>query len=218
MDIRYKVTFFSDWHCGSGLAAGADLDALVIKDNQGLPYIPGKTIKGLLREAMEDIIFFRYKVEIDEKKSAIDFFTSAFGYFNGKNEESTPEGAIEEHKMVKGHAFFKDAELPVPEQKSIVDEHLQSFLYRTLSNTAIDKNGVAEEHSLRKTEVAVPTELEGEILNLPIEDINSYKFRLIKDSFRYIKRMGTDRNRGLGRCDFSVIEVIIDGKSILNQG
>ena len=59
MDIKYKVIFFTDWHCGSGLAAGADVDALVIKDSDGLPYIPGKTMKGLLREAAEEIVSFR---------------------------------------------------------------------------------------------------------------------------------------------------------------
>ena len=51
-DIKYKITFFSNWHCGSGLAAGADTDELVIKDRNGLPYVPGRTIKGLLREAV----------------------------------------------------------------------------------------------------------------------------------------------------------------------
>lgn len=45
MDIKYKIEFFSNWHCGSGLAAGADVDALVVKDCNGLPYVPGKTIK-----------------------------------------------------------------------------------------------------------------------------------------------------------------------------
>ena len=49
--IKYEIEFFSNWHCGSGLAAGADVDALVIKDNNGLPYVPGRTLKGLLREA-----------------------------------------------------------------------------------------------------------------------------------------------------------------------
>lgn len=59
MDIHYSIKFHTDWHCGSGLAAGADVDALVVKDKNRLPFIPGKTIKGLVREAMCDIIGFR---------------------------------------------------------------------------------------------------------------------------------------------------------------
>ena len=42
MDIKYKIEFFSNWHCGSGLAAGADVDALVVKDAEGLPYLLGR--------------------------------------------------------------------------------------------------------------------------------------------------------------------------------
>lgn len=42
MDIKYSIQFHTDWHCGSGLAAGADVDALVVKDKDGLPFVPGK--------------------------------------------------------------------------------------------------------------------------------------------------------------------------------
>jgi hypothetical protein len=31
MNIHYKITFHTYWHCGSGLASGADADLLVIK-------------------------------------------------------------------------------------------------------------------------------------------------------------------------------------------
>lgn len=51
--IRYTIEFFSDWHCGSGLASGAEADSVVIKDRSGLPYVPGKTLKGLVREAFD---------------------------------------------------------------------------------------------------------------------------------------------------------------------
>ena len=52
MTLYYNLTFFTDWHCGSGLAAGADVDTLVVKDKNGLPFVPGKTLKGLIREAV----------------------------------------------------------------------------------------------------------------------------------------------------------------------
>ena len=55
MNIHYKLEFFSYWHCGSGLSAGADVDLLTIKDEDGFPFVPGKTIKGLLREASETL-------------------------------------------------------------------------------------------------------------------------------------------------------------------
>lgn len=56
--INITIRFFSQWHCGSGTSAGADVDELVVKDKNGMPYIPGKTLKGLIREAVEDYVSF----------------------------------------------------------------------------------------------------------------------------------------------------------------
>ena len=176
MEIKYKITFHTDWHCGSGLAAGADVDALVVKDKDGLPFVPGKTIKGLVREAM---------VEMGNADEAL--FVKTFGRFDDKD------------KKDKGEAFFKNAELPETEKSAIITNKVSKFLYRSIASTAIDENGVAKEHSLRKMEVVVPCELEGEILNLPEEIVPQ-----IENALKYIKRLGQNRNRGLGRCTITM--------------
>lgn len=183
MNIKYKVEFFTDWHCGSGLAAGADVDALVIKDVYGIPYIPGKTIKGLVRQSLEEILEFQGK-NLQQK------INECFGFFDGQ-----------EDSMKRGTAFFKNAELPEKERDAIVKEGLTPYLFRSVSSTAIDPDGVAVPNSLRRIEVTVPCTLEGEIL-----DIDKDLVKDVKDALRFIKRMGLDRNRGLGRCSFSVVE------------
>lgn len=48
--MTYKLTFFDYWHIGSGLSGGAKHDLSVLRDMEGFPYVPGKSIKGLLRE------------------------------------------------------------------------------------------------------------------------------------------------------------------------
>ncbi|MDE6668214.1 MAG: CRISPR-associated protein [Muribaculaceae bacterium] len=192
MDIHYKIDFFSDWHCGSGLSAGADVDALVIKDNCGLPFIPGKTIKGLVREAMEDLLLYK-SFDKKEKETMDSLFKETFGFFNGERGE-----------MIKGQAFFTNAELKDAERKAIIADKLQAFMYRRLSSTAIDADGVAKPNSLRRMEVVVPCTLEGRILDVPGDE----KFRtLMEEALSYIKRLGQNRNRGLGRCAFSVMPI-----------
>ncbi len=47
-----KFRLSSYWHIGSGAGGDAVADSLVNRDAQGLPTIPGRTIKGLLRDAM----------------------------------------------------------------------------------------------------------------------------------------------------------------------
>lgn len=179
MDIKYKIEFHTDWHCGSGLAAGADVDALVVKDKDGLPFVPGKTMKGLVREAMEDKMVLNGVESIDDKSD----FVKAFGFFDDKEQKE------------RGNMFFTNAELSKDEQKAIVSNNATRFMYRSISSTAIDNEGIAVDHSLRKMEVVVPCTLHGEIKNVPDNMADD-----VLDALRYIKRLGQSRNRGLGRC------------------
>jgi CRISPR/Cas system CSM-associated protein Csm3 (group 7 of RAMP superfamily) len=174
-NIKYKIEFFTDWHCGSGLSSGADLDLLVIKDKDRLPFVPGKTIKGLVREAAEEILKFR--------KQPLDEIKNVFG---------------EEGKS-QGRTFFTNAALPEDMRKAIIKDNLQEYLYRSVASTAIDDNGIAKEHSLRKMQVTVPCTLVGEILDVPEDFVAS-----IENGLKFIKRLGQNRNRGLGRCSFQL--------------
>lgn len=181
-NIKYKIEFHSDWHCGSGLAAGADVDALVVRDENGMPFVPGKTIKGLVREAVEEIRGF-------QKKSVDRNFIKAFGYFDDKEQKE------------KGSMFFTNAELEKNEYEAIVSNNASMLLGRDVASTAIDeKNGVAKKNSLRKMEVIVPCTLFGDILDVEDEMIEE-----IEQALKFIKRIGQNRNRGLGRCTIETI-------------
>lgn len=173
--IKYEIEFFSNWHCGSGLAAGADVDALVIKDKDGLPYIPGRTIKGLLREAASAIT------------DDLEAINMVFGI----------SGNDVNHKV--GASFFSNAVLPSAERKYILEQKLQSLLYESFASTSIDENGIAKDHSLRKIETVVPCKLEGVILSVPEEALQK-----VEDAMSFIKRLGTGRNRGYGRCKITI--------------
>ena len=182
-DIHYTIQFFSYWHCGSGLAAGADIDALVVKDKNGLPYVPGKTMKGLVREAVMTLSAFK-------KEDKQDLLKESFGYFD------------DAEKAGKGCMFFTNAELGADEQKAIVDHHYQHHLYDSVASTAIMSNGIAKDHSLRKVEVVVPCTLEGKIKDVPAGLVDA-----LLDALKFVKRLGVNRNRGLGRCSIAGKEV-----------
>lgn len=181
-DIKFKIQFHSPWHCGSGLSAGADVDALVIKDEDKLPFIPGKTLKGLIREAVEDFLTFT-------GGSFEDCIKRTFGEVDEKESNHT-----------KGEAFFTNAYLDECDINYIKRNNLQTFLYKKISSTAINEEGVAEKHSLRSFEVVVPCTLYASILFVD----ESFAPTIIK-SLGLIKRLGMKRNRGLGRCTISLI-------------
>lgn len=178
--INITIRFFSQWHCGSGTSAGADVDELVVKDKNGMPYIPGKTLKGLIREATEDYVSFSSQSEALGTLLAETF---------GKELGETPE-------QTAGCAHFGNAVLEGTEYKAIVENHAQQYMYDKITTTAIDDDGIAKDHSLRSMEVVLPCTLYASITGVP-EDLAD----ILSESFGMIKRMGQKRNRGLGRCE-----------------
>lgn len=187
--LQYKIDFFSSWHCGSGLSAGADADALVVRDRDGLPYVPGKTVKGLVREAVEDFLAFR--------KEDTRIVADLFG--NAEDRNNLPQG--EKGKMKQGILFFSNAELQSEQKQIILDEQLKPFLFDSVAATRIAEDGIAMPHSLRRIQVVLPCTLYGQILDVPEES----KI-LLQQAVKLIKRMGLARNRGLGRCSFTIME------------
>ncbi|MCL4481508.1 MAG: RAMP superfamily CRISPR-associated protein, partial [Bacteroidetes bacterium] len=182
--IKYTIKFFSEWHAGSGLTSGSDLDALVIKDKKGLPYIPGRTLKGLIKEAA---------IEIETLvKNEDNFIKTVFGFSSKKPNDKTEENDPEEFGVTeKGECFFSNAKLSDKLYTASVEKELAPFYYRSISSTAINgQSGVAEKHSLRRMQTTIPCVLEAEISNVNEE----YKDQ-IEACFKWIKRLGQNRNR-----------------------
>lgn len=194
IDINYCVRFYSYWHCGSGLSAGSDVDAVVIKDNYRLPFIPGRTVKGLIKEAVEEIMFLENRWH-----DYGEMFVDVFG--NADDRNYLPEDDNNVLLGRKGNAFFGNVEISEIMKNTIVNEKLQNGLYSQLAFTAIGNDGVAEENSLRQIEVVIPITLHGIIMNVP-EEFSE----LIRRAMKMIKRIGLNRSRGLGRCDMFLVE------------
>jgi len=180
--IEYSIQFFSHWHTGSGLSGGAYADAIVIKNSDGFPFIPGKTIKGLLHHAALEINRFN-SAKVDST------FTKHFFGREGYESQSF-------------QTFFSDATLSqsLANQLKELGEASRNVLYETISATQIDEGGQAAVGSLRQMEITVPITLFGSIYTNESFDLSK-----LKACLSFIKCLGLNRNRGLGRCDFKLI-------------
>lgn len=179
MKISYQIKFLSDWHCGSGLTLGAESDAEVIKDKNGLPYIPGKTIKGLLRSALESVVKFGNQYT---QKDIDNIF-----------------GKITVGDHIGGMAYFSNAKLTRDEADDLQPE-TSNLLFRNIASTAINEDGVAVSGSLRKIQVCMPITLSAHIDGISADDVP-----LIKYASKLVRHLGVNRNHGLGRCQFTII-------------
>jgi len=180
--IKYKIEMLSDWHVGSGLDGGADADSLVLKDDNNLPYIPGKTVKGLLKDSLLDI------ADLEHQQDLSPILDKLFGKVN--KDKST----------VAGKLFFSNALINTVEQEDIINNKLSCQLYKNIASTQIDDKGIAKKSSLRTMEVCIPVGLEGKIEGKEIDDA------MFEMAFKWTRQLGVNRNRGLGRCKFSILK------------
>ena len=182
--MKYSIYILSDWHIGSGLGSGAESDANVLKDSDNLPYIPGKTIKGLFKASL---------LELPSSIVDINNVNRIFGY---EVIDSTSKKVLE---TKSGLAFFSNAKLSEEERKEAIG--MSDYLYRNISSTSIDENGVALNSSLRTIEVCIPLILIGEISGVGDEDKP-----ILGIAAKLIRGIGVNRNRGFGRCKILIHE------------
>ena len=200
--INLSFEFVDYWHAGTGITGGNHLDALVQRDDAGLPMLNGRHIKGLLRQAVrlneEWGTFSKFnKVTIDRISIDSSNYWEQL-IFGAINQDLTSDTTF------NGILFVSDAKLSGEESTYIKSENLHPHLYRTLFNTAINESGVAKEKTLRAIEVTVPVKLRCELTidgsqRDVSEELLASVNEIVRLSLPLIRYAGGHRTRGLGR-------------------
>ena len=176
--MKYLITFYSYWRIGTGLGGGSK-DNILMKDDNNLPVIPGKTLKGLIRDAYNEL-----GLEAEEE---------LFGQ------------QIDNAVLKEGKLYFGSARLPEDVMNYLVQNpDLIPGLYDTITTTRLDENKQNVDSALVKSEVCIPLTLEAEILpkgNYQMSDED--KANLTK-ALQILRLMGEKRYRGLGRCKIDI--------------
>lgn len=203
--MKLMVEFTHFWHCGSGYSGGKKVDALVEKDKYQIAYVPGKTLKGILRQAVHQAESYGVYNTIKNDQS-ITLENLLFG----SRDESR------EHQY-SGLLAVSDASLSEQERQYLYT-HKQKIplLYRTINRTAISqKSGVAIDGSLRSQEVTIPMILTAELdildslvdkqeLSESRQAVKAKIKTIINAALPYVDGIGSLRQRGLGRCLLSL--------------
>lgn len=204
MIIKYDITFFSYWLCSAGMSPIIGNKAMAVKDADGLPYVPGRTLKVILQDSFQKMIKWKfsepyYKPEVLNYKRLIlrESLLDLFG----------------DNRLRAGTAHFSDATLPEEERSYIIATDTQRFLFSETSHLRIQDDiekgpSVAE----FKTEVVIPCTLNGSIY-IPKDTRNmSDVIDVFKDSFGFVKRIGLHHNIGYGRCQMKMKEQIYNSE------
>jgi len=184
-----EVDIRSYWRAGTGGGEVGGIDALCAVDHDGLPYLPGKHLKGLLRDALNQAISFGH---VNPEATKVLFGERGF--------ENSAGDLIPFSRAGKGCLRVDSAHLSAADRWTIIGaaerDKLIPQLFRTIQSTAIDENsGAAKAESLRLEQVAVPLRLEFEVTG-PSGDWE----QSLKAALPLIRAVGQKRTRGLGRA------------------
>lgn len=188
MAVRIKLTIQvqSDFHVGTGTGRGRATDAVFLSDEQGLPYIPGSTIKGLARvEAKELITLYHPHLGPvpDEKSFESSTFYEVFG---GGNADGFAEDRV----------FFEDARL-------LTTFPLADVARLRTGRSARDRiSGVAKQDHLFFYEDAPAATFEARLTS--DTNLSPVALLLLLLSIRRIEALGGQRRRGKGRVECTV--------------
>ena len=207
MKIDITITFESDWHVGHGASAVGHIDRIVRRHPEDdLPYVPAKTLTGILRDACE-----RVAGGLDEGKDGPwqEFVAEMFGYQSkGVTDASTTTAA----RLAIGPARLDEA----LRQALKANPTLKDALTFVKPGISLNENGIAIQGMLRLEEVV----LAGAVLCARAELVMPESARdaalaILTSGARAVDRLGGKRRRGNGRCRIAIHDAPANISTIL---
>lgn len=204
IEITYNLKFKSDFHIGSGSGIPGIIDNGMKYDCDGVPEIQGKTIKGILRDAVESLVRIN--------KDTQDIITVIFG---AKGDDTTC------------YRFSTLSIVNKYKKKIKENKDIQKRLSNIQSHNSIYREKLAaKEGALFFCEIA-PRFLEYSGNISQIKDIDKgvedkILFYLVC-GLRFVTHIGGKRRRGNGMVRFEIENIkkdniVLDWKDIIEKG
>lgn len=203
MKMHIYTILKSDTTFGRGEGVAGLVDEEVEYDPKtGLPYLRGRTLKGLLVEECANILYALEK----QNSKALDIFQQAAGFLFGR-----PGSTLEDNaRMRVGPALLPDelrqaVEAHIKREELTPPEVLES-LTAIRRQTAVDEaTGAPEKDSLRSVRVVLretPFIASLDFDDAPHEDAKA----LLAACVLSLRRAGLGRNRGRGRLQARLLD------------
>ena len=182
----------SDACVGTGESASGIVDIEIQYDKYGIPYIPVKRIKGILREeAMELTSLCKGFTESDVNSLFGASGASDSGPLWMGNGEIAGKDDFINRLLQKKEDLDKEND----GYSKLVSPSIISEMFTDVrAQTAINQNGVADKDSLRISRVI----RRGNVFRFPVRLKGEYSEKLFTDAVRCVRHIGSNRNRGLG--------------------
>jgi CRISPR-associated protein Csx10 len=204
--FQVRVNMDSDWHIGSGAGRQGDVDRSILRDRDGFPYIPAKTLTGIWRDACELVAW-----GLDDGADN-GIWQQWVNYLFGEQPahpdvqlERTPNPATLSIRAARFLQDFRDAVNARP--------FLKEFLTFNKPGIQIDSNtGSTKEDHLRLEEMArAKAVLQTDDCWLDLKKLDEQQQKtawvLLLAGAQMVDRLGAKRRRGSGKCSLKIVSV-----------
>lgn len=216
INIDYHITFETPFHFGTGLRRNL-LDRSVSRDANGYLYIPGSTLKGVLRERCEQIARLaglRAVSPHDGQKAIasfrnnIDIVDRIFG-----SRYKPSELYFDNATMIKGHQdFFDSVQISQKYLHLQTEERTQTSISRVL--------GTVREQALFQSEFGIKTlcfegQIYGYLEGFHLDgNAGTYSLLLLVAGFCANNRIGANKSTGMGKYDCDIREFKVNDETM----
>lgn len=210
LKLKLNISFESRWHTGSG-EGNILIDRLVQKDTRGMPYIPGSTLKGVIREACEKL---SRTLGFPDPLDPHDTDLKCPGAFKPLNTVPSPVDRLFGSKYEQGGLFFRNAHL--------TEDHHHHFFSQ--SRVRMNRKlGTGKDHHLFSSEYSLPmnfnTIIDAHHKDLAIveEEDPPYAYCILIAAIRMVDRLGGDKSTGAGHLPRNItIESMIYNNKVFS--
>lgn len=227
--LLVAVDIRSYWHAGTGRGGGGSIDAVIDRDENGLPVLRGRQLKGLIREAGERLVDWEAD-GWDKARVNLLFGREALQAKNGKPAQASTPGCVRfgdarlpNHFIARLHEECKEC------QEEEIKKLANEFVHRLASTKIQFETGAAADETLRSMEVAVPLTLYAPLTWDPAERLAIQAYddekheqseideklggklegewhTAIEECLPYVLAVGAYRSRGFGRANLRVVK------------
>lgn len=234
IEVRYTLTFDSGFHCGTGLRQGM-LHRGVVRDADGLLYVPGSTMKGTLRDHATQLARFlglegrvphiaasAQTAKRDDPGALAEFAptnTSVFRIFGSRYRPGTL--CFDDALLCQEQwEFFCPPDGHGKQTERFLAQQVEARTRVSMSRIT----GTAHRHMLFSSEYGTPgMQFEGSISGwlegLPVvSDASvSYSLLLLLAALASLTHVGGGKSAGLGKVRCGLTSLKINGQEMIDK-
>ncbi|MBV9259394.1 MAG: hypothetical protein JO215_15365 [Ktedonobacteraceae bacterium] len=212
IQLTYRLTFTMPFHCGTGMRVGL-IDRTIVRDHDDFLYVPGSTIKGVLREHCEQLarLYEEFDEQMDEAIASPHDEKKALRTLGRRNQPTMITRIFGSHSS-PSHLFFDDAR-QTDKDKGFYDsrghEQYKSLQTDLATQVRIDRpsrtsvGGALYTSEFGLKNLTFTGSISGWLECTPIETLPgspTYSLLLLLAGLHLIERIGGNKSTGKGQC------------------